>query len=77
MVIFGAMLGVLDPVLTLAAADMQFQGVMRRSNPTAALLKQGKDGGGSTAASCFVYPKPGFVSVSQVMSSAWTAYQFL
>jgi hypothetical protein len=45
MVIFGAMLGVLDPVLTLAAADMQFQGVMRRTNPAAAQLKQGKDGG--------------------------------
>lgn len=52
MVIFGAMLGVLDPVLTLAAADMQFQGVMRRTNPAAAQLKQGKDGGGCLTIFC-------------------------
>lgn len=54
MVIFGAMLGVLDPVLTLAAVDMQFQGVMRRTNPAAAQLKQGKDGGGCLTIFCLV-----------------------
>jgi hypothetical protein len=51
MVIFGAMLGVLDPVLTLAAADMQFQGVMRRINPAAARLAP-KDNGGRCLCTC-------------------------
>ena len=44
MVIFAAMLGVLSPVLTLAAAGLQSQGVVRRPSPYMLQQRRAKEG---------------------------------
>jgi hypothetical protein len=44
MVVFAAMLGVLSPVLTLAAAGLQPQGVVRRPSPYMLQQRRAKEG---------------------------------